>query len=120
MEKPLFIYYAKCGTCQKAMKWLKAQGIDVQSRDILTDTPTQEELKQWVSQSNLPEKKFFNTSGLRYKELNLKSVLPTATPDEMIALLASEGKLVKRPVLVYNNHVLVGFKESDYATLFEK
>ena len=120
MEKPLFVYYAKCGTCQKALKWLRAHDIDVELRDILTDNPSQDELKQWVKQSHLSEKKFFNTSGLRYKELQLKTVLPTATADEMIALLASEGKLVKRPVLVYQDQVLVGFNESDYTTLFEK
>lgn len=119
MEKPLFIYYPKCGTCQKALKWLKANSIEVEMRDIIVENPCAEELSKWMQQSQLPSKKFFNTSGVRYKELNLKSVLPTATQEQQVELLASEGKLVKRPILVVGDTVLVGFKESEYENLFK-
>lgn len=116
--KPLFVYYAKCGTCQKAMKWLDAHGIEVDKRDIITQNPTLAELTAWHKDSALPLKKFFNTSGLVYKEKNLKTVLPTLSEQEQLELLASEGKLVKRPVLVYQGKVLVGFKEAEYEALF--
>lgn len=113
--KPLFIQYPKCGTCQKAAKWLKANGIEVESRDIVTQNPTTAELPVWIAASGLTAARFFNTSGLRYKELGLKDVVKTAPSDELIRLLASEGKLVKRPVLVTDNQVLVGFKEQEWA-----
>lgn len=113
--KPLFIQYTKCGTCQKAAKWLKANGIDVESRDIITQNPTEDELKTWIPKSGLPVNKFFNTSGVRYKELGLKDVVKKETQDNLLALLATEGKLVKRPVLICGNTVLVGFKEEEWA-----
>lgn len=112
--KPLFIQYAKCGTCQKASKWLKANGIEVESRDIITINPTKEELSAWIPESGLPITKFFNTSGVRYKELGLKDVVKKASEEELLDLLASEGKLVKRPILVTSDFVLVGFKEADW------
>lgn len=113
--KPLFIEYSKCGTCRKALKWLSANGIDVDVRDIITNNPTENELKLWISKSLNPVNKFFNTSGLKYKELGLKDVVKTADQEELIQLLASDGKLVKRPVLIYGDIVLVGFKEEDWA-----
>lgn len=112
--KPLFIQYAKCGTCQKASKWLKANDIEVESRDIITINPTKEELSTWIPKSGLPITKFFNTSGVRYKELGLKDVVKKASEEELLDLLASEGKLVKRPILVTPDFVLVGFKEADW------
>lgn len=112
--KPLFVEYSKCGTCQKALKWLKANGIEVTDRDIVTHNPSEQELRIWIPQSRIPINKFFNTSGLKYKELGLKNVVKSATPDELIQLLASDGKLVKRPVLVYGDIVLVGFKEEEW------
>lgn len=119
MEKPLFICYAKCGTCQKAIKWLKANHIEVEIRDIIEQNPQIDELQKWLILSGLPVKKFFNTSGVRYKELNLKAVIPNSSQEELLALLASEGKLVKRPILVAGDTVLVGFKEEQYETLFK-
>lgn len=113
--KPLFIEYAKCGTCQKASKWLKANGIEVENRDIITLNPSSEELNAWIPKSGLPVSKFFNTSGVRYKELGLKDVVKKETYDNLVALLATEGKLVKRPVLISGDTVLVGFKEEEWA-----
>lgn len=113
--KPLFIQYAKCGTCQKASKWLKANGIDVESRDIITLNPSADELKTWIPKSGVAVNKFFNTSGVRYKELGLKDVVKTETYDNLLALLATEGKLVKRPILISGDIVLVGFKEEEWA-----
>ncbi|MGL5563862.1 MAG: arsenate reductase family protein [Tannerellaceae bacterium] len=111
---PLFVQYAKCGTCVKASKWLKANGIEADSRDIVTANPTKEELTVWIEKSGLPIQKFFNTCGTKYKELGLKDVVKTAPKDELINLLASEGMLVKRPILVKGDTVLVGFKEADW------
>ena len=116
-----FIQYSKCGTCRKAAKWLQEHQITVESRDIITENPTAEELAGWIKQSGIPAAKFFNTSGLRYKELNLKDKVKTSTEEELIALLASEGKLVKRPVLSDGTHVLIGFKEEQWSdTLLNK
>lgn len=117
--KPIFIQYAKCGTCQKAVKWLKANNIEVEVRDIIIENPTTEELTEWIAKSGIPATKFFNTSGLRYKELNLKNKVKSAKTDELINILASEGKLVKRPVLVSGDKVLVGFKEEEWQELFK-
>lgn len=113
--KPIFIQYAKCGTCQKAAKWLKANGIDVENRDILTVNPTEEELKIWIPKSGLSVNKFFNTSGVRYKELGLKDVVKNETSENLFSLLATEGKLVKRPILISGDTVLVGFKEEEWS-----
>ena len=108
-----FICYPKCTTCQKAKKWLDENQIVYELRDIKLNNPTLEELKKWHQQSGLPLKKFFNTSGLLYKSLDLKNKLPAMTEDEMLKLLASDGMLVKRPLLIGNDGVLVGFKEAD-------
>lgn len=113
----LFICYAKCTTCQKAKKWLEAKNIPYTLRDIKTENPTEEELKTWLKASGLPVKKFFNTSGLQYKALNLKEKLPSMSEEEQIALLASDGMLVKRPILVGEDFVRVGFKEADWEAL---
>lgn len=112
--KPLFIYYPNCGTCRKAFKWLKANHIDVDMRDIVMEHPTETELSRWVPLSNLDIFRFFNTSGVRYKELGVKDLVKAASREELIKLLASDGKLVKRPLLVTGNLVLVGFKEGDW------
>ena len=110
-----FICYPKCTTCQKAKKWLDDHGISYELRDIKQEHPTSQELTQWHQASGLPLRKFFNTSGLLYKSLELKTKLPAMTEEEMIALLATDGMLVKRPLLVGDNFVLVGFKEAQWA-----
>ena len=107
-----FICYPKCTTCQKAKKWLEENEIPFVLRDIKTQNPSAEELAKWHTKSGLPLKKFFNTSGLLYKSMELKTKLPDMTEQEMIALLASDGMLVKRPLLIADDFVLVGFKES--------
>ena len=110
-----FICYPKCTTCQKAQKWLDENGISYTSRDIKMEHPTYEELSAWHRRSGLPLKKFFNTSGLIYNSMALKDKLPTMNEDEMLKLLATDGMLVKRPLLVGNDFVLVGFKEAELA-----
>ena len=107
----LFLCYPRCSTCQKAKKWLDEQGKNYTERHIVENNPTYDELKQWYEMSGLPLKKFFNTSGLKYKELQLKDKLPNMTEDEMLKLLATDGMLVKRPLLVKDDKVLVGFKQ---------
>ena len=107
----LFIYYPKCSTCQKAKKWLEENHVDFVGRHIVEENPRAEELTQWIARSGLPVKKFFNTSGLRYKELALKERLPQMGEAEQIALLATDGMLVKRPLVIADNAVLIGFKE---------
>ena len=116
----LFICYPKCTTCQKAKQWLCDNGVSFIERNIKENNPTLEELKAWHKQSGLPLKKFFNTSGLQYKALWLKDKLPTMNEDEHFALLASDGMLVKRPILVGDDFVLVGFKEADWTTKIKK
>ena len=110
----LFVCYPKCSTCQKAKAWLDARGVTYTLRDIKLDNPTVEELKAWHARSGLPLKRFFNTSGLQYKALGLKDKLPTMTEDEQLALLATDGMLVKRPLLVADDFVLVGFREKEW------
>ena len=110
-----FICYPKCTTCQKAKKWLDDNNIEYELRDIKLDNPSLEELKTWYAKSSLPLKKFFNTSGLLYKSMDLKNKLPSMNEDEMLLLLASDGMLVKRPFLVSDDLVLVGFKENEWA-----
>ena len=110
----LFLCYPKCTTCQKAKAWLDAQGVSYTLRDIKLDNPAVEELKAWHRASGLPLKKFFNTSGLQYKALHLKDKLPAMTEEEQLALLSSDGMLVKRPLLVLDNAVLVGFREAEW------
>ena len=109
-----FICYPKCTTCQKAKKWLEENDILFDERHIKENNPTVEELTAWHKQSNLPLKKFFNTSGLLYKELGLKDKLPTMSEDEQLALLATDGMLVKRPLLVGDSFVLAGFTEAEW------
>ena len=109
-----FICYPKCTTCQKAKKWLDDNGIEYDLRDIKLDKPTLDELTEWHKISGLPLKKFFNTSGLLYKSLDLKNKLPNMTEGEMLSLLSTDGMLVKRPILVGDGFVLVGFKEESW------
>ena len=110
----LFLCYPKCTTCQKAKAWLDAQGVSYTLRDIKLDNPTVEKLKAWHRASGLPLKKFFNTSGLQYKALNLKDKLPTMTEEEQFALLATDGMLVKRPILVGDGFVMTGFRQAEW------
>ena len=112
-----FICYPKCTTCQKAKKWLDDNKIKYEFRDIKLDNPTLDELTEWYKKSGLPLKKFFNTSGLLYKSLDLKNKLPAMTDDEMLKLLASDGMLVKRPLVISDSFVLVGFKEDEYGKI---
>ena len=109
-----FICYPKCTTCQRAKKWLDDNKIEYELRDIMLNNPTLEELTEWYKKSGLPTKKFFNTSGLLYKSLDLKNKLPEMTEDEMLKLLATDGMLVKRPLLIGDDFVLVGFKENEW------
>lgn len=109
-----FVCYPKCSACQKARKWLDENGIAYELRDIKTENPTYEELTAWHALSGLPLKKLFNTSGLLYKSLNLKEKLPEMSEDEQLKLLATDGMLVKRPLLVADDFVLVGFKASEW------
>jgi len=114
----VFICYPKCTTCRKAKQWLEANGVLFEERHIKENKPTIEELKKWHEKSGLPLKRFFNTSGQLYREMKLKDRLPTMSEDEQYELLASDGMLVKRPILIGDDFVLVGFKESDWkATL---
>ena len=112
-----FICYPKCTTCQKAQKWLDENGVSYTFRDIKMEHPAYEELSAWHRRSGLPLKKFFNTSGLVYKELKLSEKLPSMTEEEQIALLATNGKLVKRPLVVTDSFVLVGFKPDEWEKL---
>lgn len=115
-----FICYPKCTTCQKAKAWLDDRKIEYRIRDIKLDNPTLDELTAWYRRSGLPLKKFFNTSGLLYKSLDLKNKLPTMTEDEMLKLLATDGMLVKRPLLIGDGFVLVGFRESEWSEMLSK
>lgn len=110
----LFVCYPKCSTCKKAEQYLQAKGLSFTVRDIKTDNPTVEELRTWHEASGLPLKRFFNTSGILYKQLGLKDKLPTMSEDEQLQLLASDGMLVKRPLVIYDGGVLVGFKQAEY------
>ncbi|MGN1138543.1 MAG: arsenate reductase family protein [Ruminococcus sp.] len=110
-----FICYPKCTTCQKAKKWLDDNKVRYELRDIKLDNPTYEELTAWYKKSGLPLKRFFNTSGLLYKSLGLKNKLPEMTEEEMLKLLATDGMLVKRPLLVGDDFVLAGFKEAEWS-----
>jgi arsenate reductase len=110
----LFVEYPKCSTCQKAKKWLDEHGIAYEDRHIVENNPTYEELKDWYGRSGLPLKKFFNTSGMLYKEMKLKDKLPTMSEDEQLQLLATNGMLVKRPVIVDGDTVFTGFKAAEW------
>lgn len=112
--KNIFIEYPKCSTCKKAKKWLEENNVDYVERNIVSDTPNVEELKSWIRRSGKELKKWFNTSGLKYKELNLKEKLVDMSDKEKIELLASDGMLIKRPLLISDKGVLVGFKEDEW------
>jgi len=111
----LFLEYPPCSTCKKAKNWLDSHQVSYTARHIKEENPTKEELSLWHKQSSLPLKKFFNTSGLLYKSMALKDKLPTMSEDEQLTLLASDGMLVKRPLIITDSFVLVGFKESEWA-----
>ena len=110
----LFVHYPKCTTCKRAKKWLDEHQISYEERDIKENNPSLEELKEWYQRSGLPLKRFFNTSGMLYKEMKLKDKLPEMSEDEQLALLASDGMIVKRPIVVTKESVLVGFKEAQW------
>ncbi|MGL5150349.1 MAG: arsenate reductase family protein [Clostridium sp.] len=112
--KTLFVQYPKCTTCIRARKFLESKGVDFHSRIINEESPTKEELKNWISQSGLPINKFFNTSGKLYREMGLKDKIKVASEDELLDILSSDGMLVKRPILVQDDRVLVGFKEEQW------
>ena len=111
----LFLEYPKCTTCKKAKKWLEEQNIEYTDRHIVENHPTYDELKEWYARSGLPLKKFFNTSGMLYREMQLKDKLPTMSEEEQLQLLATNGMLVKRPIVVKENLVIVGFKEAEWS-----
>ncbi|MGL6199236.1 MAG: arsenate reductase family protein [Lachnospiraceae bacterium] len=111
----LFIAYPKCSTCQRAKKWLEEKEITFESRNIVENNPTSEELAEWHKRSGLPLKKFFNTSGMKYKELGLKDKLSEMSEKEQIELLATDGMLVKRPLIVDDNFILIGFREKEWS-----
>lgn len=110
----IFLFYPKCSTCQKAKKWLDEQNIEYTQRHIAEDNPSYEELKEWYDKSGLPLKKFFNTSGKLYKEMQLKDKLPSMSEEEQLELLATNGMIVKRPIVIKGDTVLVGFKEAEW------
>ena len=110
----LYVCYPKCSTCKKAEQYLNEKKIEIEVRDIKADNPSKEELKKWIERSGLDIRRFFNTSGLKYKELNLKVKLPQMSDEEKIDLLSTDGMLVKRPILVSDDFVLVGFKQAEW------
>jgi arsenate reductase len=112
--KNLFIEYPKCSTCQKAKKWLDENKIEYVDRNIVTETPTKEELKKWITKSGLDVRKFFNTSGMKYRELNIKEKIKDMSEDEIYELLASDGMLIKRPLFISDTLILKGFKEKEW------
>ena len=116
----LFLEYPKCSTCKKAKKWLEEQTVDFVDRDIVQENPTYEELDKWVKMSSLPVEKFFNTSGKIYKEMNLKVELASKTYEEKVELLSSNGRLCKRPLVIGDDFVLVGFKEAEWKERLKK
>lgn len=117
--KVLFIEYPKCSTCQKAKKWLEQNNIEFDDRHIVENNPTKDELRKWIKQSGYDIKKFFNISGIKYKELNLKEKLPNMTDEEKIEVLSTDGMLVKRPLVITDKIILVGFKEKEWVSLLE-
>lgn len=112
--KNLFIEYPKCSTCQKAKKWLDENNIEYVDRNIVTETPTKDELKKWITKSGLDVRKFFNTSGMKYRELNIKEKIKDMSADEIYELLASDGMLIKRPLFISDTLILKGFKEKEW------
>lgn len=117
--KNIFIEYPKCSTCQKAKKWLIENNIEFKDRNIVEEAPTIEELEQWIKISGIEIKKWFNTSGLKYKELNLKDKLSNMSDEEKIKLLSSDGMLIKRPLLISDNQIYIGFKEEKWRSLLQ-
>ena len=117
--KNLFIEYPKCSTCQKAKKWLKANKVEFDDRNIVENNPTENELKEWIEKSGKETKKWFNTSGLKYKEFNLKEKLPNMTDEEKIKMLSSDGMLVKRPIFISSKGILIGFKEAEWEEMLK-
>lgn len=115
--KNIFIEYPKCSTCKNAKKWLEENNIEFEDRNIIEEIPTVKELTEWIERSGLDIRKWFNTSGLKYKELNLKEKLPDMSDKEKIELLASNGMLIKRPVLVSDKGIFIGFKEDEWKIL---
>lgn len=113
----LFLYYPRCSTCQKAKKWLEEHNVEFTERNIVEENPNFDELQTWYRQSGLPIKKFFNTSGLLYKEMQLKDKLPLISEEEQLKLLATNGMLVKRPIVISEDNVLIGFKEAEWEIL---
>ena len=113
----LFIWYPKCSTCQKARQALEEKGLSLELRDIKQDNPTKEELKTWIKKSNLPIKSYFNTNGLLYRNQNLKEKIPHMSEEEQIDLLSTDGMLVKRPILITDDKIIVGYKKKEYESL---
>ena len=113
----LFLEYPKCSTCKKAKKWLDDHNVEYTDRNIVEENPSYEELKEWYEKSGLPLKKFFNTCGMLYKEMNLKDKLSTMSEEEQLKLLASNGMLIKRPLLVGDDFIRLGFKEAEYSEM---
>jgi len=118
--KPIILCYPKCGTCQKAEKWLKANNIEYTYRPIKEQNPDKQELSLWIERSGIPVSKFFNTSGLLYKEQNMKDKVKQLPVADLIDILASNGLMVKRPILLVNDKVLVGFKEAEWSDLLQR
>ncbi len=114
----LFICYPKCTTCQKARAWLASHKIKFEERNIVEVNPSEQELKKWIKESNLDIKRWFNTSGLKYKELNLKDKLPSMSFEDKIELLSTDGMLVKRPIIITDKGITTGFKEDEWKQLF--
>lgn len=119
MKKVDFINYPKCTTCIKARKWLEENNINFEARDIVLNNPTEKEIKEYLKRSGKEIKKFFNTSGILYRELNLKEKLSSMSQEEMLKLLASNGKLIKRPLIIAEKNVLIGFKEEEWEDFFK-
>lgn len=115
--KSLFIEYPKCSTCQKAKKWLDENNIDYIDRNIIKEPPSKEELKEWIDRSGIDVKKFFNTSGIKYRELNIKEKIKNMSEDEIYELLSSDGMLIKRPLFISDKRILKGFKEKEWEEL---
>ncbi|MGL5068200.1 MAG: arsenate reductase family protein [Sarcina sp.] len=118
--KTLFLEYPKCTTCKRAKKWLEENGIDFEDRHIVENNPTKEELKAFYEKSGLTINKFFNTSGIKYREMGLKDVVKSASEDELLEILSTDGMLVKRPLVILDDKVLVGFKEDQWKEAFKK
>lgn len=116
----LFLEYPKCSTCKKAKKWLEEHNFEFGDRDIVKDNPNKEELKKWFKESGLPLKRFFNTSGIIYREMELKDKLPGMSEEEQLELLATNGMLVKRPLLITDEKIFTGFREAEWNSLIEK